>query len=214
MEYAELVAQFRDRPFFESRELTLLSEEPEPQVQARLSRWRRQGKLIQLRRGRYLLPEAVRRREPSLFYIANYLHRPSYVSLQSALEHYGLIPEATGAVLSITSLHGRTWRTPVGTFRYRSIHARRFWGYREEELMHGGERRSQQRFLIAAPEKALLDLIYLDAGEWTRERLAALRLQNVEGIDIRDLRRAADRFDSAKVHRASRRLAELVEELR
>jgi len=65
-------------------------------VQARLSRWRSQGKLIQLRRGRYLLSEEHRRFEVADFYIANCLYRPSYVSLQSALEHYDMIPEAVG----------------------------------------------------------------------------------------------------------------------
>lgn len=212
MDYTAVVNRFRDRPFFESRELVLLFEEPEAQVQARLSRWQRQGKLVRLRRGRYLLPAEQRRVEPSLFYIANYLYRPSYVSLQSALEHYAMIPEAVGTALSVTSLHGREWQTPLGTFRYRSIHPDRFWGYREDRLSNRGGRGAQDRFLIAHPEKAILDLIYLEPGEWTRERLDGLRLHNVDAIDAGRLRAAAERFASPKVRRASRRLAALIKE--
>lgn len=214
MEYAEVVRSFRDRPFFESRELVLLFEEPEAQVQARLSRWQGQGKLIQLRRGRYLLPEDQRRAEPSVFYIANYLYRPSYVSLHSALEHHGMIPEAVGVTLSVTSLHGREWETPIGAFRYRSIRSDRFWGYREERLSNAGERGAQHRFLVADPEKAILDLVYLEPGEWTGERLDALRLQNLEAIDGDRLRAAAQRFGSPKVQRAGERLIALMGEQR
>jgi predicted transcriptional regulator of viral defense system len=214
MKFRQVVDLFQDRPFFEGRELVLLFEEPEAQVQARLSRWRRQGKLIRLRRGRYLLPEAYRRAEASVFHIANYLHRPSYVSLQSALEHYGMIPEAVGVTLSITSLHGREWDTPIGTFRYRSIHRDRFWGYREDRLSRGDRRGGQQSFLVASPEKAILDLFYLEPGEWTGERLDALRLQNLDAIDAGRLRDAAERFRSPRVERAARRLLETMEGLR
>jgi predicted transcriptional regulator of viral defense system len=214
MEFEKVIERFQDRPFFESRELVLLFEEPEAQVQARLSRWHRQGKLIQLRRGRYLLPEPYRRAEAAVFYIANYLHRPSYVSLQSALEHYGMIPEAVGVTLSITSLHGREWDTPIGRFRYRSIHPDRFWGYREVRLSGSDERGGQQSFLVADPEKAILDVFYLEPGEWTGERLAGLRLQNLDAIDAGRLRDAAERFRSARVQRAARRLLVQMEDLR
>lgn len=211
MKYTELVRLFGERPFFESRELTLLFEEPDAQVQARLARWQRQGKLVQLRRGRYLLPDGQQRARASVFYIANYLYRPSYVSLQSALEHYGMIPEAVGATSSVTPRHGREWQTPIGTFRYRAIRADRFWGYREDRLSSAGAPGRQDRFFIADPEKAILDLVYLDPGEWTRARLDGLRLQNLEAFDTNRMRDAAERFASPKVQRAAERLIALID---
>jgi len=211
MKFSELVRHFRDRPFFESREIVLLFDEPAPQVQARLSRWRRQGKLTQLRRGRYLLSEEDRRSEVSDFYIANYLYRPSYVSLQSALEYYDMIPEAVGMVLSLTTLHGREWQTPAGVFRYRSIGAARFWGYKERGAVRPGDDARQRRFLIASPEKAVLDLFYLEPGDWTDERLEGLRLQNLGAIDRQRLVDFADKFQSAKVRRAAGRFLEAIE---
>lgn len=210
MDFRHLVDAFRDRPFFESRELAMLFDEPAGQVQARLSRWVRQGKLVQLRRGRYLLPERYRREEASVFYVANYLYRPSYVSLETALEHYGLIPEAVGVTLSVSPLHGREWHTPMGIFRYRSIRDDRFWGYQEERLTRAGDRGRQGRFLIAHLEKAILDLFYLEPGEWTKERLEALRLQNLGSVEPDRLRDFAARFGSPKVERAAGRLAGMV----
>lgn len=211
MKFSEIVKRFRDRPFFESREILLLFEEPARQVQARLSRWQRQGKLIQLRRGRYLLSEEFRRFEVSDFYIANYLYRPSYVGLQSALEYYGMIPEAVGMVLSVTTLHGREWQTPAGVFRYRSIGTARFWGYQEHGAVRPGEKARQRRFLIASPEKAVLDLFYLEPGDWTAVRLDGLRLQNLGAIDRQRLVDFAEKFQSAKVQRAAGRLLEVIE---
>lgn len=211
MKFGEIVKNFRDRPFFESHEVLLLFEEPAPQVQARLSRWRRQGKLTQLRRGRYLLSEEHRRSEVADFYIANYLYRPSYVSLQSALEYHGMIPEAVGMVLSLTTLHGREWQTPAGVFRYRSIGTGRFWGYQERGVARPGNDARQQRFLIAMPEKAVLDMFYLEPGDWTGERLEGLRLQNLGAIDRQRLVDFAERFQSVKVRRAAGRLLELIE---
>ena len=211
MKYDEIVKHFRDRPFFESRELVLLFEEPAPQVQARLSRWQRQGRLVQLRRGRYLLSEEHRRSEVSDFYIANYLYRPSYVSLQSALEYHGMIPEAVGMVLSLTTLHGREWYTPAGVFRYRSIGTARFWGYQERGAVRPGNNARQRRFLIASPEKAVLDMFYLEPGDWTGERLEGLRLQNLGTIDRQRLLDFAERFQSAKVQRAAGCLLEAIE---
>ncbi len=211
MKFSEIVKHFRDRPFFESRELILLFEEPAPQVQARLSRWQRQGRLVQLRRGRYLLSEEHRRSEVSDFYIANYLYRPSYVSLQSALEYHGMIPEAVGMVLSLTTLHGREWYTPAGVFRYRSIGTARFWGYQERGAVRPGNNARQRRFLIASPEKAVLDMFYLEPGDWTGERLEGLRLQNLGTIDRQRLLDFAERFQSAKVQRAAGFLLEVIE---
>lgn len=102
MKYNTLVTELRDRPFFETHELTILFDEPTGRVQARLSRWVAEGKLIKLRRGKYLLPEQQRRKEVSDGYLFNYLYGPSYVSLHSALELYGLIPEAVFAIEAVT----------------------------------------------------------------------------------------------------------------
>ncbi|MFQ5799596.1 MAG: hypothetical protein ACE5H0_13015, partial [Bacteroidota bacterium] len=87
----------------------MLFQEPSAQIQARLSRWVSQDRLIRLRRGKYLLAQEYRRREASLYYISNYLYRPSYVSLYSTLEFHGLIPEAVGIVHAVTSRHGEKW---------------------------------------------------------------------------------------------------------
>jgi hypothetical protein len=52
----------------------------------------------------------------SLPLIANHLYGPSYVSLDYALGHYGLIPEAVRQITSVTTRRGKTYDTPLGRF--------------------------------------------------------------------------------------------------
>ncbi len=186
----------------------MLFNEPSHQIQARISRWVKQGWLIQLRRGRYLLGQEYRRQEPSLYFISNYLYRPSYVSLHSALEFHGLIPEAVGVFQAVTARHGERWETPVGRFHYHSLKRDRFWGYREYSSAPEVSAPVQSRFLAAVPEKAIVDLFYLYEGEWTEERIQEMRFQNLDQVDREALLETAQKFRSPKVSRACHRLLE------
>ncbi len=211
MKLSELTERFRDRPFFETREVAALFDEPKPQVQARLSRWVAGGQLVRVRRGKYLLPAWARRAEVSSYYISNYLLRPSYVSLHSALEYHGLIPEAVAVVEALTPKHGNSWGTPVGTFRYRSLAQARFFGYRAYTLRSLGlahaprQESSQRSFLMARPEKAVLDLFYTGRGKWDEERVRGMRFQNIDVLDRDRLLGYAQRYSSPRVAHAANR---------
>lgn len=84
--------------------------------------------------------------------------RGSYISLQSALAHYGLIPEGTPVVTSDTTTRPGAWKTPLGDFDFRRIKVELFFGYQLVDVAPG------QGAFIATPKKALLDLIYLQPG--------------------------------------------------
>ena len=103
--------------------------------------------------------------------------RPSYVSLQSALAFYGLIPDVVPATTGITTVRPGRWETPLGLFTFRHVQADLFFGYRQTDLGSG-----QQAF-VATPEKALLDLVYLEPEGDTPAYLRELRLQNLERLD-------------------------------
>ena len=84
------------------------------------------------------------------FRLANFLYEPSYVSLEAALNFHGVLSQFPYEVASITTRKPITKKIDEKTFRYVRIKRTLFWGY---EAMQG--------FLIADPEKALLDLLYL-----------------------------------------------------
>jgi len=150
-------------------------------VRLRLSRWTQAGKLIQLRRGVYSLADPYRKIRPEPFLLANALKPASYVSLQSALAYYGMIPEYVPVVTSVTTGRPEEVDTPLGRFLYRHVKTSWFFGYRQVELTSG------QVAFIAQPEKALLDLAYLTTGATSEDYWQQLRLQNLQNLNTEQL---------------------------
>ena len=209
MKYEALIQYFSARPFFETADLSLVSGEEEKQFLPLLSHWVKKGKVIQLRRGRYLLPSHLQKTSPHPFYLSNYLYGPSYVSGFTALEHFGLILEHTPRIQSVTSRATRTWETPRGVFHYQSLKAQRFMGYQRISLGAG----AQQTALMASPEKALVDICLLSPGEWDITRWAGLRLKNMDDLDRPILCDLAEKLGSQKLLRGITQLIKHLEDL-
>ncbi|MFH0953470.1 MAG: hypothetical protein V1873_03985 [Verrucomicrobiota bacterium] len=171
-----------------------------------LSRWVKTGRLVQLRRGLYMLGARYRKTIPHPFLLANRIRQASYVSLQSALEHYGLIPEYVPVVTSITTRRPCRFSTPAGEFTFRHVRTPLFFDYRRMKLGDG------QSAFVATPEKALLDLLYLTPESDDRAYLAELRIQNAGALDMNRLAQVAERMESRKVARAAKRLARVIAE--
>jgi len=196
MEFKRLIEIIGDEPAFETG-LLLAGKIDPSDVCRQLSRWTKAGQLYQLRRGLYALAPPFQKVKPHPFVIANRLVRSSYVSCQSALAQYGLIPEHVPVITSVTAARPARWDTPLGVYEFRHISADRLRGYRLTEL--GGD----QRAFVATPEKALLDLIYLQPGGDSRKYLQELRLQHLTGLDLDELQRQADLSGSPKLRRAA-----------
>jgi len=206
MKFETLQYQFKDRPFFETPEVIALFDQTERQLLPRISRWVRQGKLIRLRRGKYLLPSPYQNRPAHPYYISNYLYRPSFISLYTALQYYQCIPEEVAAIQGVTTRQTATWNTGLGRFRYFCTTPDRFFGY-SKIILGDGE---QQSALIADRERALIDVCYFSTGEWTRSRWTELRLQHCESIKIERLIEYTEKMKSQKLERSIRQLIELL----
>ena len=128
----------------------------------------------------------------------------SYVSCLSALAYYALIPEYVPSVVSVCTSRPRRWDTPLGTFFFRHLHRKYFFGYKRIELS------GDQQTIIAKADKALLDLIYLTPGGDTEEYIHSLRLQNLEQLDLQSIERTAEKFKKPKLRRAAQRLNSIV----
>jgi len=156
-------------------------------IQTQLSRWVKTGKLLKLARGKYVLAPPYRKVNPPLEHVANRLVYPSYVSFERALAWHELIPETAVVLTSATTGRPRVVENALGTFRYRHIHRRLFWGY--ETVTH-----LQHLCMIALPEKALLDVLYFQTGVGTAERIHEMRLQNLDRLDPIRLRTFAEQI--------------------
>lgn len=209
MKFQELLEIVGDEPVFASSLLRVGDVDP-TDVGSQLSRWVASERIVRLRRGVYALSSAYRKREVHPFEVANRLVEPSYVSLESALSFYGLIPEAVFSTTSVTTARPARFETALGRYAYRHLTPELMWGYRETELGASGRATA----LVARPEKALLDLAYLRPGGDAPEFLRQLRLERLGMLDLEVLNGFARRSGKPKLERAALRIVQMAEESR
>lgn len=118
----------------------------------RIQRMVKNGTLVKIRRGLYETDPNV-----PAYLLAGVVYSPSYISFSYALSHYGLIPERVEICTSATFGKNRNkmFQTPLGTFSYRDIP--------KEAYPHGvcWKQEGNYSYLIASPEKALCDMLYI-----------------------------------------------------
>lgn len=117
-----------------------------------IHRYVEKGLFIKLRNGLY----TFKGRQPSPYLIGNTLYKPSYISLETALSFHQLIPETVYSITSVTTKATREFEALNQLFSYTRFKKSVFQGYR---LVTYGD----DRFLMAEPEKAMADYLYLVA---------------------------------------------------
>jgi predicted transcriptional regulator of viral defense system len=131
------------------------------------------GDLIRLKNGFYLIADKIKQGSNTAIpyeQIANMLYGPSYVSLEWALSFYGMIPERVHTVTSMALGRCKEYHTPIGDFTYYRLGSESYSiGITQKKSIDfvGG-------FLMASPEKALADLVFvtckgLDKNQLMRE---------------------------------------------
>jgi len=126
------------------------------------------GLLIRLKRGLFVVAPMVHSQPLSKELIANHIYGPSYISLQTALSFYGLIPERVHTVCSMTTKRSSSFINPLGNFDYITVPAAYFAIGIRQEIVN-----NNYAYLIATPEKALCDMIVETKG---------LKLQSIKAI--------------------------------
>ncbi len=104
--------------------------------------------VIRLKRGTYAFLDGF---DPLA--ATSLLHGPSYVSFETALGHYGMVPERVHQILAVVDGRSATFNTPVAQYVYRSQHRELF------ALGMNLEVRTHDTLAIANREKALLDTL-------------------------------------------------------
>lgn len=141
------------------------------------------GEVIRLKRNLYVVNPKITGIKLSLGLIANHLLAPSYVSMSTALRHYGLIPEAVYTTQSMTFKPAKTFETPIGFFSFTHI---------DRDVYPIGlvqVKENDVTYVMASPEKALCDLIANTPGLHLRYQKEAMKFLEE---DIR--------FDMEKLH--------------
>jgi predicted transcriptional regulator of viral defense system len=159
--------------FAELRRLTKLSEVATQRAVHRLARTRLIAKLGKGYYANLLQP-------PLIEEVSAVLYPPSYISLESALFHHGIIEQAPHMVTCVSTNKTKTFQTAFGEIHYARVHPKLFFGY---EL--------SGRSLLALPEKAALDFIYL---QLQNGHTPSLDEWHWDGISTKKLHEFSEKF--------------------
>ena len=122
----------------------------------KLQELQKKGQLIRLKKGFYVFTKEFIGKDFSPQVVANLLYGPSYLSLEYALAYYQLIPERVVTLTSVTTQKNKNFPTPIGRFTYQHLASALYpLGVCLKKNQDG------RSFLIATPEKALMDVFSL-----------------------------------------------------
>jgi len=157
MTFKEAVLEYAEEPLPRQIMMDLLKEYKRPND--KINELVKKGELTTVKKGLYVAGPRISITKPEPFLVANHLRGPSYLSLDAALSYWGLIPERVYEITSMTTKTSKSYKTPLGRFRY--FHAPLpyySFGIKSVELT------ARQVVLIASPEKALCDKIITTSG--------------------------------------------------
>jgi hypothetical protein len=120
----------------------------------KISECLKKGEIISLRRGLYVVSLPFQSLKPDKFQLANPIYGPSYISLESALAFYNLIPEKVFSTSSVTVKSSKIFDNYFGRFEY--VHLPYPYYCYGIDLI---QLSNQSYCLIALKEKAVLDKI-------------------------------------------------------
>jgi predicted transcriptional regulator of viral defense system len=126
--------------------------------------------IVRLKKGLYVVSPEISRKMLSRELIANHLYGPSYISFETALAFYGLIPEKVFAVRSATFKRTKRYENTVGRFEYITVPPDYYSIGISQQTVD-----NEYTYLLATPEKALCDLILATPY---------LRLQSVKAMQV------------------------------
>ncbi len=128
---------------------------------SQIKRALKEGYLVRLRKGLYRQGQYLNKDKPHSFEMSQYIHWPSYVSLESALSYHELIPEAVYGTTSVTTTRSLQYQNEFGVFSYRTLPKKNFFMGVTRVVEH------QNIFMIATPWKAITDYLYCYKKDWT-----------------------------------------------
>jgi predicted transcriptional regulator of viral defense system len=164
-----------------------------------LTRWIKQGLLVKMRQSYYAFPEFLEKPSVQL-YISNMIYAPSYVSMHSVFSFYEMTSAVVGQITAVTTLKTAEFKNAIGDFTYHTVRREALFGYEQKPF-------GDKTILMAYPEKAVLDLLYLFPSYGTEKRLREMEFDDYFMSHEFNWQRFDDyvkRLDSTAVRRRAR----------
>ena len=169
MSFQEDIQAYGEQPINKQLLLDLLKDYKRPHD--KIDELVKQQMLIQIKRGLYIPGTRLNITPPEALLVANHLYGPSYISLDTALSHWGLIPERVFEISSVTTNNSKIYKTAMGRFSYAKMPLPYYsFGIQQVQLT------KRQTVLMASKEKALCDKIITTSGVLLRSVKQTLEL--------------------------------------
>jgi len=148
------------KPFITDTDLSAVVGGTDASRYGLVNRALKEGLLIHIRRGLYVISVTGREISLNLFELSQFIYGPSFISLESALHYHGAIPEAIYAITAVTMKRSKEFETPMGHFFYQSVP--------KDQFLLGVQRVEQNMasFFLATPWRAIADLMYAKRKFW------------------------------------------------
>jgi len=200
MKYIDFRKKLKEMLVFNTKEIHKIESDFDSR---RLYEWQNKKHIIKIHNGYYIFSD-IKLNENRLYEIANKIYGHSYISLETALSYYGLIPEQSYVILSISTRKTVKFKTQIGNFYYRKMLKSHFFGYNIEKI-------GNISWKIASPEKSLIDYFYFNSDIKIREDIIGIRInsdvfKNLINIDI--LRKYTEMITNQRVSRCVEYLIE------
>lgn len=193
MKYYKIKEKLEDLIIFSSKDLYRI--DPDFRLPT-LYDWEARGLVKKIRNNNYVFSD-FKPFDKDYYFIANKLYEPSYISLESALNFYGIIPEAVVEFTSVSSNKTNKFKNEFGVFTYSSVDSKLFFGYKIIEYKSLG-------LQVSSLEKAILDYLYLNPSVGSVDDLEGLRWnKNVlkEDLDLDEFEKYLVIFDNKSLQK-------------
>jgi hypothetical protein len=158
------------------------------------------GEVVRIHRGLYVLADRYLRNKVDPLALAQRIHGPSYISLETALSHHGWIPEAVYTITSAAMDRAREFDTPLGRFSFTRVPQKTFYAAVERAENDRGD-----SFLLASPLKALADYVYVHKRDWASAQpvIESLRVDesSLAGVTAKEFDELEGNYTSQRVRR-------------
>lgn len=185
MNFRQFKKQMKKQVFTFKEACIVAFRTPPSTLKVQFHQWKAAGEILPLKRGLYMFVDG----DVDVANIAGALCEPCYISLEYALNHYGLLPDVPFAVTLVTTKTTRKFNTPRGQFTCQKIPIRAFMGFDTKTLM-------------AKREKAIVDYLYLNQHRLVSENhfWEEMRWQNLGEVRFQKAKKLARFFSSPKLN--------------
>ena len=172
MQYIKLKEELKKYTVFSLKDIKKIDQKF---GRARLNEWQKKEYIKKVVKNFYIFSDIIFN-EQTLFEIANRIYWSSYISMETALSYYNLIPESVYNITSVSTRRTYTFDTGMGQFIYRKIKPSIFFGYK---LLEYGDKRIK----IASLEKTILDYLYLNSNINSVAAMESIRFNKEEFLN-------------------------------